>query len=276
MKAIKKFLDCLLEIWFRPEMKVLPGQLAFFIILSIFPLLTILGYVGGLIDNFSPSVTSIINDLLPSESANVLISFITESTIKGNEIFFIIIGFLLVSNGTQSLIVTSNELYGFKHKSYLKQKIKSLIMAIILMFLFIFVVLVLAYGSIIVDYIIHRQIFESITDELNKAFWLLKWPFSLVFIFLTIKFLYSVAPDEKIKSKYTNKGALFATIGWFLITEGYSFYVKEFSNYNMFYGNIANIIVMMIWVYLLSTILAMGVALNSNIYRLSSNEEKSD
>lgn len=269
MQTIKKFLSRFWELLVRPEMRVLPGQLAFFFVLSIFPMLTILGYVGTRIDYFANAVTAILNDLLPKETASMFISFVADGKIYGNEIFFIIIGFFLVSNGTQSLIVTSNELYGFSHKNYFIQKLKSIFMAIVLMALFVFVILVLAYGNAIVNFIVNQEIFDGFSDKLYYAFWLLKWPVSLVFVFLTIKFLYSVAPDTKIKSRYTNKGALFATIGWFLVTSIYSWYVGNFSNYGMFYGSIANIVVMMIWVYLLSVILSMGVALNSNIYKLS-------
>lgn len=269
MQTIKRFLSHFWELLFRPEMRVLPGQLAFFFVLSIFPMLTLLGYVGSRIDYFSNSFVAIMKDLFPADTADMFISFVTNATINGNEIVFMIIGFFLVSNGTQSLIVTSNELYGFEHKNYFLQKLKSIIMAIVLMLLFIFVILVLAYGNVIVNFIVNQDIFEGFSDKLKLAFWLLKWPVALIFVFLTIKFLYSVAPDARIKSRYTNKGAFFATLGWFLITAVYSWYVSDFSNYGLFYGSISNIVVMMIWIYLLSMILSMGIALNSNIYKLS-------
>ena len=50
---MKSFLKKILELITRPEMKVLPGQLAFFIILAIFPLLTLIGYIGSNISLFS-------------------------------------------------------------------------------------------------------------------------------------------------------------------------------------------------------------------------------
>lgn len=276
MATIKRFLSHFWQLLVRPEMRVLPGQLAFFFVLSIFPMLTLMGYVGSKIENFSEAFNSIIMDLLPIETADMFISFMADGKIYGNEIFFMFIGFFLVSNGTQSLIVTSNELYEFKHANYFKQKLKSILMAIVLMALFVFVVLVMAYGNVIVNFIVSQEIFEGFSDKLYFAFWLLKWPVAFVFVFLTIKYLYSVAPDSKVKSRYTNKGALFATLGWFIVTTIYSWYVSNFANYGMFYGNISNIVVMMIWIYLLSMILSMGVALNSNIYKLSLEDKKKE
>lgn len=63
-----------------------------------------------------------------------------------------------------------------------------------------------------------------------------------------------------------NAGALFATIGIILITLGYSIYVNNFSNYSLFYGSISGIIMMMIWIYLLSFVLVLGIAINSTVY----------
>lgn len=276
MKTIKKFLSRFWELLIRPEMRVLPGQLAFFFVLSIFPILTILGYVGSRHDEFMLAVNSVINDLLPSETAGMFISFLSESKIYTNEVVFMLIGFFLVSNGTQSLIVTSNELYGFEHNNYISQKLKSIVMAIILMALFVFVILVLAYGNVIVNFIVHQEIFSGFSDRMYFAFKLLKWPVSLIFVFLMIKYLYSVAPDVPIKSQFTNKGALFTTIGWFIITSLYSWYIGNFSNYGMFYGSLTNIVVMMIWIYLLSAILSMGIALNSNIYKIEKENKNKE
>ena len=85
-------------------------------------------------------------------------------------------------------------------------------------------------------------------------------------MFFTIKLLYTIAPDDKIPSKFMNYGAVFTTIGWSFITEIYSYYISNFANYTMFYGGISTIIVMMIWIYFLSFILVLGIAINSNMY----------
>ena len=98
-------------------------------------------------------------------------------------------------------------------------------------------------------------------------FVLFKWPVALIFIFLLVKLVYTIAPDAKIPSRYTNKGAIFTTVFWSLATVIYSFYVTNFTNYNLFYGSLTNIIVMMIWVYILSYILVFGMAINASNYK---------
>ena len=261
-----KFVKNILKLIMRPEMKILPGQLAFFIILAIFPLLTLIGYIGSNISLFSTAFVSAINDVLPKDIANIILPFITESKITGNIAFFMIVGFILVSNGTNSLIVASNELFGISKDDFIKRRIKAFFMIILLMALFIFTILVLAYGSVIAKFIASQSIFIDISDQLYFFFILLRWPIAIALIFFSIKLLYSIAPNEKIPSKYMNYGALFTTLGWVIITALYSYYVSHFANYTMFYGGISTIIVMMIWIYFLSFILVMGIAINSKIY----------
>lgn len=264
------FFKKIIALIMKPEMKVLPGQLAFFIILAIFPLLTLIGYVGSNISMFASAFTNIINDILPKDVLNIILPFITESEINGNVAFFMIVGFILVSNGTNSLIIASNELFGISSDNYLKRRIKAFFMIILLMALLIFIVLVLAYGNVIVKTILSKEVFVSVADKLYMFFILLKWPIAIALIFLAVKLLYAVAPDDKIPSKYMNYGALFTTLGWVIITSVYSYYISNFANYTMFYGSISGVIAMMIWVYFLSFVLVLGIAINANHY----NENK--
>ena len=46
----------------------------------------------------------------------------------------------------------------------------------------------------------------------------------------------------------------------------YSYYANNIANYGVFYGSLSNLIVLMIWIYILSYILVIGIAINSSIY----------
>lgn len=271
---MKKFLKKIIEIFMKPEMMILPGQLAFFIILAIFPMLTLIGYVGSNISLFSSSFISSMKHILPSDVANILLPFMTNSKITGNIAFFMIVGFYLISNGTNSLIVTSNELYGIKHDPFLKRRIKAFFMIILLIALFIFNVLILAYGNIIVKEIVSFEVLSNISEKIYSVYFLLKWPVAFICIFWMIKLLYSLAPDSSIPSKYMNKGALFTTVCWVVITYIYSLYITYFANYTMFYGGISTIIVMMIWIYFLSFVFVMGIAINATEYNENVNKNE--
>ena len=74
-----------------------------------------------------------------------------------------------------------------------------------------------------------------------------------------------------------NKGALFTTVCWIVTTSIYSYYVSNLANYTLFYGSISGIIAMMIWIYILSYIFVMGIAINTdeyNAYKKTYKKEK--
>ena len=71
-----------------------------------------------------------------------------------------------------------------------------------------------------------------------------------------------MAPDKRIPSKRVNFGALFTCVGWILGTLVYSFYINNYANYSIFYGTLANLVVLMVWIYYLSYVFVIGLAMN--------------
>ena len=269
---IKSYLRRIFNLIKRPEMKILPGQLAFFLVLAIFPLLTLFGYIGSKMLFFIEPFIDTLNKFVPENVMQIILPFVENNHITGNVLFFMIIGFILVSNGTYSIIVTSNELYNIKDDDYIKDRVKAFFMIILLMFLFVFIFVVLAYGNLIINKLLELEFFSSISNNIYFIFVLLKWPIAFVLIFWILKIIYTISPDEKISSKFMNKGALFTTVCWIITTSVYSYYVSNIANYSLFYGSISGIIVMMIWVYILTYIFVMGIAINADEYNLFKKE----
>lgn len=110
---------------------------------------------------------------------------------------------------------------------------------------------------------------------LTTIYHLLKYPLSIIMMFILIKFLYTMAPSIRIKSKYMNNGAIFTTLSWFLLTRIYSYHLNNYSNYNLYYGSLSNILILLVWVYLLAYIFMIGLSLNADNYFFSKqNQEK--
>ena len=188
--------------------------------------------------------------------------------------FSMLLGYIFASNGAHSIIVCSNTLYDIPHSNYLSRRIKALFLTIILVVLFVFTLIVLAFGNSILQFILSFDFFGSFGGKIYYLFLLLKWPTAIIFIFFMIKLIFTVSPDKTIKSSNTTKGAFFTTISWMVSTFIYSYYVQHFSHYDIFYGSLANIIIMMIWVYILAYTLVVGIAINTQSYRDDSRDKK--
>ena len=271
MDRIKKFLKSLFDIISKNAMRILPGNLAFFLVLSVVPIITLIGFIASFFNIDLNMVISAMQTAFPKEVSELLIPFISGKGIDINIGISMITGFIIASNGAHSIIVASNTLYGIPNEDYLKRRIKAFFMTFLLVTLFIFVIVVLAFGNHILLAILNLGIFKNIGDSIYNVFVYAKWPVAYFLIFFLLKVLFTMAPDKRIPSRFVNKGVRFATLGWVLATAIYSFYVKHFANYDIFYGGLSNIIILMIWIYILAYILVLGIAINTNSYELTKN-----
>ena len=273
MEFTKRYLKKLIKICKKPEMKILPGNIAFFLVLSIFPIITLCGYIVSFFNISVDSAVSLLSTALPNEVSAVLVPYITGNGMDFHIGFYVIIGYIVASNGAHSIIVSCNTLYGLEHRNYLARRIKSLFITILLVMLFVFSLLVLAFGNTILKFILSINIIDNFSSTIYYIFLLLKWPFAIIFVFVMVKLIFTIAPDSYIKSKYTTKGAIFTSISWLLFTFLYSYYVLYFSHYDIFYGSLSNIIVMMMWIYILSYSFVIGIAINVQSYKDAENKK---
>lgn len=265
-KNIKKTLRGLIKIILSPSMAFLPGNLAFFLVLSIFPILTLLVVIASSFSLDINSLINVINSQLPKNIADVIVSFIQGRGFDTNVGLFMIIGFILASNGTHAMILASNNLYKIKNDTWLKRRIKSIFLIIILLLLFIFMLGFIAFGNRIVTLLCNSINNEEAVDMIKQLFTILKWPFSVFVIYFNVKIIYTISPDSKIYSKDTTSGAVFTTLGWIVVIQAYKYWVEHFVNYDIFYGSLSNIIILMLIIYLISFVLVIGIAINVKTY----------
>jgi membrane protein len=78
--------------------------------------------------------------------------------------------------------------------------------------------------------------------------------------------LYRFAPSrEDAQWTWITPGSLFAAVTWLLLTLAFSFYVTSITDYNVTYGSLGTIIVLLTWIYLSAYALIFGAELNSEI-----------
>lgn len=272
MEQARGFLKELIKIIRKPEMRILPGQLAFFLVMSIIPTIALVGVITNSLNIPMDAVKLTISSSIPKDIAKMLTDLLSGQGFNFNIAVFFISAFILASNGTHSMIITSNEIYKLEPDSILKRRLKAIMMSFIMLGLFLFLFIVPVCGDTIFALLrYYLEDFKPI-EIIYQIYQLLKYPIIIFILYGNIRLLYIIAPDEKIESITTRKGAIFTTIGWVLATEIYSFYIGNFASYSLFYGSISNIIVLLLWVYILSYIFVLGMGLNAGEYNLKQQE----
>ena len=233
LKKVKRGIKRIFDILKRPDMLILPGQLAFFLLLAMVPTITLITYGASL---FNVSMDFISNFILKAFGENVselIMPILTDIKFTPNFLIPLLIAFYTASGGASSIIVTSNQLYGFKNTGFVKRKIKGLIMIFILVSLVVFLLLIPGFGDKFIELVRYVNMNEKVTNSIVFFINLSKGPISWLLIFLLIKIIYTLAPDGAISSNYTTKGSLFTTFGVTVVTACYSFYVNYFSHYDI-------------------------------------------
>ena len=256
MKArINRFISNVIEILKRPDMCILPGQLAFFFILSLVPILTLLSFLGSFFNISISDINSYFNIHIGNEILEIIKPSIGYSELKLQLIILILVSLYLSSNGTNSIIIAADNIYNIKQKSYLYRRIKAIIMVFIMIILFLFILLVPIFGTFILKLLIGNSLVYKFMN-------IIKIPFSFIVIYILIKIIYTIAPDKQIPSKFVTKGALFTSTLWIISTCIYTAYATHIAHYKVYYSGLSNVIILMIWIYILSYIFVIGICIN--------------
>ena len=259
LNKIKTFLKDVWVILNKPYMMELPGQIAFFLILSLVPIVTLIGYAASFFNISMDTIIELVKSNFNDSIVKMIVPIIDGKALDFKLVVVIITMFYISSNAADSIIFSANEIYGVKQSSWIRRRIKAIFLTFIIVVLYLFILLVPAFGSKIIDAIDYFNMKSIISSILE----VLQGPISWVIIFCFIKIIFTIAPNKNIPASRINLGAIFTTVGWVLTTEIYSYYISHFARYDIFYAGLSNIAVLMLWVYFLSYILVIGLSLTA-------------
>ena len=269
MKILNKFnkwLRRLFNILCKKEMLTLPGQLAFFWLLAIVPTISLIAYGASMFNISTTFISDYITKTLGYNITNLIMPIIEEIKITPSLIVTLFITFYIASGSSSSIIVTSNSLYHFEDTSFIKRKIKSMVMTFILVSMVVFLLLVPTFGNKVVLILEQLNASNNIIRTIEFIFNLTRGPLAWLLVFFLIKIIYTMAPDGFVPSKYNNKGTLFTTFRTNIVTLVYSYYVNNIAHYDILYGSLSHIVILMMWLYLIAYIIVIGIAINTEEY----------
>ncbi len=82
-------------------------------------------------------------------------------------------------------------------------------------------------------------------------------------LFVVLTLLYAVLPNGTVAFRYAAGAALFVTLVWTVITRGFGLYLTYLGQFSGTYGAFSAVIVLMVWLYAVSTVLLIGAELSA-------------
>ena len=194
-------------------------------------------------------------------------------------------GIVAIFNGFRNVYADYVNEKGLNMKGWLMQRAFAILMLIIIGALIVISVLLISLGGTFLKYLVSQEIIEggSFTFFL---FSVLRWVVGVFAICFGIALLYyfgNVPYDEHYRIVRKQKGpngeilyrnfvifspgTILATTLFVLSTEAFNIYISNFSNYNVLYGSIGTLIILMLWIWIVAILILAGNDLNSGIRR---------
>ena len=252
------------------------SSIAYSFFLALFPflllLLNLIPYIP--IDGFQVRFLIFVEALLPPQTTQFFYPVIADIAVNpraGLLSFVFFLSVFLSTNGV-SAIFSAFE-YSFHvtiNRTFLKQYLVALGVAVFLALLLLTSVGVILYGEFVIRDLKSRAYID------NDVFWILFFQFAvfIVMIYVVIATLYYFGTKEGKVSRFFSIGAVVTTILFILTTYLFGVYINNFSNYNELYGSIGALLILMLYIWINSNLLLLGFELNISIQRLREKYEQ--
>jgi membrane protein len=238
------------------EGAVRAAALAFFGLLSIFPLLLLLAYVASLLLASSEAQAALhtyLNGVTPQLGQNV--GGFIEQSVRLHGTLGLISAVGLIWSGSavlNALAHAINLIWGTRPRSLLRRRLLALLSVILIVGLFLaslsLSLLGIWAGS-------GSRGWGWVNDVLGFFFAI--WLFWLI---------YRTMPNRRVDGRAALCGGLLAALLWQAIKYGFGWYLTSgWSRYGLIYGSLASLIILLIWLFLSALITLLGAAFAASL-----------
>ena len=248
------------------EIKALPEQIAFNLIMAIVPLLVVIVQLGTYLSLNTDLVKYLITAYAPQEVQQLLLYlFDTTSAPQSGTLFVLLTAisfFWLISKGFYGISTAANTTYQvpLMKFAYL-ERIFSFMMLCFMILLLVVAIILALFGQAIISLVFHLLNIQ-VDSYMIILFNIIRSTISFISYFSFFVLLFYLSPTIKIKIHEIIPGALVTAVGWSVASIGFSFYVNYIANYNKFYGSLSVIIILLFWLYILGYTIMIGLQVN--------------
>ncbi|WP_125715301.1 YihY/virulence factor BrkB family protein [Companilactobacillus kedongensis] len=265
------FVKCIADAMGNTNIPMASKAVTYYILLSLFPAVIIVGNLIPLLHLDRESVVGYIEFILPKDLHSYLIPTIEKvltSSNKGILSAGIVLALWAVSRGLNTAQMSMNESYGLDINSifaqqtflnYIIRRMLAFIMTFILMFVAVAVIVIFTFGQVFLNWIVPLL---GMDPGFLDVFSTWKWPLAIVIMFLIVFALFYFLPNVRLKVHYVLLGTVISSVGMLAVSQLFSYYLKYFGSAWDNYGTIGAIIVFLLWVNMSVTIFLFGNAIN--------------
>ncbi len=253
---------------FRDRLMLIAAGVAFYVMLSLFPAMTVLIWLYGLVADPAQAV-ALLTDLaflLPAGSLELLQqqAKAIAATGRSNPNTLILVSILIAvwsSNaGMKSIFDAMNIIYNEDEKrGIIAYNVQSALFTLGALAIFLATLAVLVFVPILLSYV-------NLQGTFAKVFIYLRWPllYGITVVFLILLNRYGPS-RESHRARWSIWGSALGAALWIAVSLAFSWYVEHLGNLSATYGSIAAIAGLMLWLWLSALAILIGFELNHEL-----------
>lgn len=250
------------------RVSLIAAGVAFYGLLALFPAITALIAISGLIVEPSQIVDQLesLSGLMPEEVISIVTVQATEvaGSREGRLGLAAIVGVLIAlysaSKGMASLIEGINVAYDEEEKrGFIRLKLVTFALTLLLVIGLLVALLATLGLPAVLAVLDFGAVFEFL---MTAGLWV--GLFLLTVFGLSVLYRYAPSRDEP-EWKWASPGAIVACLIWVIASAGFAFYVGNFGSYNESFGTLAGVIVLLMWFWISAFIILLGAELNAEM-----------
>lgn len=240
------------------------AQIAFYLLLSIVPIILLITQILGVFDISIASALSLFEDYTGRKIPGMLENLFKFSCVGYGNIVFLVIALWAGSRASFAIMrITNYTMTGGRStgRNYFVERIRSIRTMIVTIVTVVFSIVILIYGELILEMILGLLKVDAARYEGSIWMWL-RWVIGFALYFLMISYNYYILPTERVKFRQIIPGSVFASAGILVVTAFYAKYATSLADYDLLYGALSSVVAILIWFFLLAWVLLLGVLCN--------------
>lgn len=240
------------------------AALAYFLALSIFPMIICLYAMLGDLFPAVQTIESILDGFLPTESVNIISEYLTYVSANNSTGMIVAAVIAMVTTGAAAFRTINNAMAEISRQPRFTGIVSflfSLAFSLIFLFTIYFSVIVIITGGWFINFVGEHVSFLNIAVSWEWMRFILLFALLLVIIYGLYRL--TAAKNSKIK---LFKGACAAAVALEIVSIIFSYFISLSTKYSVLYGSLAAIMILLLWLYICGNILLLGNVLNVTLH----------
>ncbi len=251
----------LVHIYLDKRISRASAQLAYYMLLSVFPVLMIISTILGMLPIEGSDVLNRILEAVPSTIGAILedyLAYVSENQSAALLSGGIIMTLTASSAAFRGLMDIFGEIFGERIRGGVIGVLFSILMSLGMLIMIYGALLIVLLGDWLLDVV--RVLLDIPVLHYGWRLIQIVMPFAVIFLFLSL--VYRITARTPRHKRTICPGALLTSVILVVATLIFSQFITSSSRYTTVYGSLASVIILLVWLFLCSNIVIMGNVFN--------------